>query len=281
VLATRPTDAQALLTRATILRVLGRYTEAGRACEQFAATVEPQIAALCRESLRSLRGELASAYAVLRSLSPQGWLNAERSWLYSELGEMAVRLGLETDAERWFLADLKLTPGDVYVRAAYSDLLLRQGRAREVLSLLQGQDSFEPLLLRMAIAQQGLRDPRGELSRARLRNAFEAECARGEVVHRREQARYLLEIEQRPALALETARANWQQQREPEDALVLLAAAWAAGSPAVAAPALEFIYRSGLEDARLQPYLQTAPSAMRARFSFASTVHTPTVPVAP
>src|SRR5260370_19906884 len=32
----RPNDPQALLIRATVLRVLGRYPEAGAACEQFA-----------------------------------------------------------------------------------------------------------------------------------------------------------------------------------------------------------------------------------------------------
>src|ERR1700734_632809 len=36
-LAVRAHDPQALLIRATVLRVLGRYPEAGRACEQFSA----------------------------------------------------------------------------------------------------------------------------------------------------------------------------------------------------------------------------------------------------
>jgi tetratricopeptide (TPR) repeat protein len=226
-LAARPGDAQALLTRATVLRVLGRYPEASAACLQFAPRVDPQIAQLCVQSLRGLSGQLESAYAALLQVSPQGWLNAEKSWLYSELGEMALRLGLETDAQRWFLQDLKLAPSDLYVRAAYADLLLR-----------------------IAIAQRQLRDSRLAPTSARLRAAFSAEAQRGEAVHRREQARFLLEVEQQPQLALQVALENWTLQREPEDALVLLAAAQAAGRPAAAAPVLEFMRSTGLRDAR-------------------------------
>src|SRR5450755_4753335 len=39
-LAARPNAPQALLIRATVLRVLGRYPEAGLACEQFSRLVE-------------------------------------------------------------------------------------------------------------------------------------------------------------------------------------------------------------------------------------------------
>lgn len=261
-LRVRPNDPQALLTRATILRVLGRYREASAACEQFARSVDPRLSALCIQSLRGLNGHLDSAYAALLQLSPQGWLNAEKSWLYSELGEMAVRLGLDADAQRWFQQDLNLAPADFYVRAAYADLLLRQGRAGEALTLLQGQESFEPLLLRIAIAQKQLHDPRLALSSARLKAAFAAETQRGEAVHRREQARFLLEVEDQPKLALAAASENWAVQREPDDVLVLVAAARAAGNPAAAEPALDFVRSEGLRDARIVP-APTAPVAAR------------------
>src|ERR1035441_3057785 len=234
----RPAAPDALVLHATVQQsrhefsaapcirwVLGRYREASAACEQFARSVDPRLSALCIQSLRGLNGHLDSAYAALLQLSPQGWLNAEKSWLYSELGEMAVRLGLDADAQRWFQQDLNLAPADFYVRAAYADLLLRQGRAGEALTLLQGQDSFEPLLLRIAIAQKQLHDPRLALSSARLKAAFAAETQRGEAVHRREQARFLLEVEDQPKLALAAASENWAVQREPDDVLVLVAAA--------------------------------------------------------
>jgi tetratricopeptide (TPR) repeat protein len=250
-LALRPKDPQALLIRATVLRVLGRYPEASAACERFSGLVDPRLGALCVQSLRGLNGHLESAYAALMQISPQGWLNSEKSWLYSELGEMAVRLGRDADAERWFQQDLSLVPADVYVRAAYADLLLRQNRAGDVLRLLQGQESFEPLLLRIAIAQRQARDPRLAQSAARLQAAFAAEEQRGEAVHRREQARFLLEVQDQPALSLAAALENWTVQREPDDVLVLVKAARAAGRPAAAEPALEFVRAESMSDVRV------------------------------
>jgi tetratricopeptide (TPR) repeat protein len=250
-LAVRPEDPQALLTRATVLRVLGRYPEASAACERFSRLVEPRLAALCIQSLRGLNGHLESAYASLAQVSTQGWLNSEKSWLYSELGEMAVRLGRNAEAERWFQQDLRLAPADFYARAAYADLMLQEGRPGETLALLAGQESLEPLLLRIAIAQKQLHDPALGQSSARLRAAFAAELQRGEAVHRREHARFLLEVLAQPELSLAAALENWRVQHEPDDVLVLLHAASAAGNPGAAAPAIDFVRSQGQSDARI------------------------------
>jgi tetratricopeptide (TPR) repeat protein len=257
-LAVRPRDPQAQLIRATVLRVLGRYPEAGAACDQFSALVDPRLGALCIQSLRGLNGHLESAYAALMQVSPQGWLNSEKSWLYSELGEMAVRLGRDADAQRWFQQDLSLVPADVYVRAAYADLLLRQSRPGDALTLLHGQESFEPLLLRIAIAQRQLRDPRLAQSTERLQAAFAAEEQRGEAVHRREQARFLLEVMDQPVSSLAAALENWTVQREPDDVLVLVNAARAAGKPSAAEPALQFVRTEGLSDVRVNAAVAVA-----------------------
>jgi tetratricopeptide (TPR) repeat protein len=250
-LTARPHDPQALLIRATVLRVLGRYAEAGAACERFSGLVDPRLGALCVQSLRGLNGHLESAYSALVQVSTQGWLSSEKSWLYSELGEMAVRLGRDADAQQWFQLDLSLVPADFYVRAAYADLLLRQGRPDEALTLLRGQESFEPLLLRIAIAQRQLHDPRQAQSSARLQAAFAAELQRGEAVHRREQARFLLEVEDQPKRSLDVALENWTVQHEPDDVLALVYAARAAGNPAAAEPALDFMRTQGLRDVRI------------------------------
>jgi tetratricopeptide (TPR) repeat protein len=244
-LRANPADAQAMLTQATVLRVLGRYTEAQAACERFASRVSSQLGSVCIQGVRALTGHLESAYETLSAVTTQGWLPAERSWLYSELGEMAVRLGRDTEAEHWFQADLALAPADFYVRGAYADLLLRDGRAAETMRLLEGYDSFEPLLLRIAIAEQQLHAPALDASRARLDAAFAAELERGEAVHRREQARFLLEIEHQPPQALRAAQADWRVQREPADAQVFVAAAEAAGQAAAATAARDVLRQAG------------------------------------
>jgi len=250
-LAARPNDPQAWLTRATVLRVLGRFTEASTACAQFARWADPEVSVICQQGILGLAGHLDSAYAILAAASTQGMVDLERSWRASELGDMAVRLGRDADAERYYRAALQATPGDFYLRAALADLLLRQRRSAETLVELAGHESIEPLLLRLAIAQRQERDPGLRHSRELLLAAFSAEAARGEAIHRREQARFLLEVEDRPREALGVALANWSLQREPDDLLILVQAARAAGSLGEADAALNFARAQGLHDARL------------------------------
>src|SRR5205807_29705 len=56
--------------------------------------------------------------------------------------------------------------------------------------------------------------------------------ARGDSLHRREEARFKLKIENDPRAALALARENWNVQREPADLRVLLEAAHAADDTA-------------------------------------------------
>jgi hypothetical protein len=244
----RPDDAQAWLTSATVLRVLGEYDQSLAGCARLADLV---VAQLCEQGVLGLTGGLGAAYATIQQIDSQGMPPEERAWRDSELGEMAVRLGRDVEAEHWFQNGLRASPGDFYIRAAYADLLLRNGRAGEALTLLKGQESLEPLLLRIAIAQKMLRDPGLEQSSARLAAAFAAEAQRGDGVHRREEARFLLEVRGEPREALAAALENWKVQREVEDVLVLLRAARAAGTPNAALPAVAFVREHRVQDVRI------------------------------
>jgi tetratricopeptide (TPR) repeat protein len=250
-LAARPEDPQAWLTRATVLRVLGRYDEASRSCEHLASAADAAITTLCSQSLQGLSGHLEAAYAALASLPAQPLSAAARAWRDSELGEMAERLGRDTAAERWFREGLQLAPDDFYMRAALADLLLRQRRTAETLTLLADYQSMEPMLLRVALAQKERGDPRLAQTSVQLSAAFTLEEQRGDAVHRREQARFLLDVAGQPAAALAAAQQNWRVQREPDDALVLLRSAQAAHQPEAARPALQFLRQQRLEDVRL------------------------------
>jgi trans-aconitate methyltransferase len=85
---------------------------------------------------------------------------------------------------------------------------------------------------------------------------------RGSVIHRREEARFTLEILDHPAEALALAQANWQVQREPWDARLVLAAALAADRPSEAQPVVDWVRRTGLED----PQIEQLVERVAARF---------------
>ena len=258
-LRARPGDAQAWLTRATVLRVLGRYDEALASCQHLEPAADAAIVTLCTESLLGLTGHLQIAYTTVAAL-PQASLPPEaRAWRYSELGEMAERLGNDAAAEHYFQEGLHVAADDFYMRAAYADLLLRHGRAAQTVQLLAGYESMEPMLLRIAIAHRMLHDGADPGSRALLATAFQVEQQRGDAVHRREQARFFLDVEPNPGAALAAAQENWQVQREPDDALILLRAASAAGQSPAAQPARQFLQQVHLQDARMAGL--TAPTA--------------------
>jgi hypothetical protein len=117
--------------------------------------------------------------------------------------------------------------------------------------LLSGKESMEPMLLRIAIAHRLLQDNLSAQADALLAEAFHLEEQRGDAVHRREQARFFLDVEPQPLAALAAAQENWRVQREPDDLLILLRAAQAAHQPQAGQPARQFQQQQGLEDARL------------------------------
>ncbi len=252
-LAVKPNHAQALLTQAFILQVQGRYQEARRSCRSLPRGLHPLVVVTCVARIESLTGRSTSAYALLnRGL--ESWTDADdrlRLWALTNLGEIAQRNGDLGAAEDHYRDGLNLGQRDAYLRGAYADLLLDGGRAAETRDLLAGDTRIDSLLLRLALAEAQLGNAVAEEHRAALAARFAASRQRGSAVHRREEARFNLEILGRADDALALALANWQVQREPADARLLLAAALAAGKPGQARPALDWLRETGLKDHRL------------------------------
>ena len=72
-------------------------------------------------------------------------------------------------------------------------------------------------------------------------------------LHLKEEAHFELEVRGDAVTALGLALANWNIQKEPSDARLVLQAAVAADDPAAAAGVLAFLEKTGLADMRLKP----------------------------
>ena len=72
--------------------------------------------------------------------------------------------------------------------------------------------------------------------------------ARGTALHVREEAMFTLKLLGDAAHALALAQQNWQAQREPADARILLEAAIAAHQPQGATEAVKWMEQTGIED---------------------------------
>jgi hypothetical protein len=81
---------------------------------------------------------------------------------------------------------------------------------------------------------------------------FAAGRERGTTVHIREEARFTLALLHDAGRALPLAQANWNVQREPADARILLECALADKNRAAARPVLDWLNSNHVEDFRLR-----------------------------
>jgi hypothetical protein len=249
-----PRNAQAWLVRAVILQVEGDYTKALGNCLSLARLAETLVTAICVDGVSGLSGRAAASYDDLAQMlahAPRAESGEIRLWALTVLAEAAVRLGDSGAAERHFKEALALGIRDVYLLGAYADFLLDRNRPQEVRSLLEKEVRIDPLLLRLALAEQSLGSPEMSGHIADLVERFAEARMRGDTVHRREEARFNLYLLKQPRDALRLAEANWAVQREPWDARLLLETALAADEPSAARPALDWLATSHLEDRHL------------------------------
>lgn len=254
VLATQPRHAQAWLTQAVIQQVQGEPVAALRSCLAFQRIAPSLLSSACLNGALARSGQAQFASANLHhALENTGEANSEeRLYALTVLAEIAEQLGDAPAAEQHFRAALKLGRRSVYLLSAYADFLLDQNRPAEVCDLLRDEQRADNLLLRLALAERRLDDPAWHYHAEMLEARFTAARQRGDGVHIAGEARFRLDLRQQPQEALALAQRNWaQQQREPQDARLLLEAALATGQPTAAREVLDWISRVKLEDRRL------------------------------
>lgn len=253
VLRLQPTNAQAWLTKASILQVQGHYEEARRACGRLMLLAQRHIVLTCLSDVAGLTGQAARSQELLvRVANQSGVPDRERLWALTALAELSARIGQPQAAEKYFAEARRLGVKDQYLLSAYADFLIDQGRAPEVVRLLEGDIKPDGLLLRLAVAEQALDLPRAREHTAMLGARFSASRDRGTRVHLREEARFTLVLLANPREALLLAQANWEIQKEPWDARLLLESALASGDFTAAKPVVDWLRTNQVEDTRLR-----------------------------
>ena len=257
-----PQSPEPLLWRTAIFMVQARYSDAAAECTRLAPLADPLIATGCSAYVQAATGQLEAAYQTLAAAvkaTPQA--PAELLlWQNTRLAEMAWRLQRFDVAEGHFKAALKLGVTDQFLLGAYADFLLARQRPAEVMALLADWERSDILLLRLALAGKAAKDQRATGWAAQLRDRFAAAALRGDRLHEQEAARFELAIEGNPAKALAAASHNYEVQKEPRDADILLRAALAAGRSQPAQPALDWLQSSRYED----PALSAVAAQVRA-----------------
>ena len=257
-----PQSPEPLLWRTAIFMVQARYPEAAAECTRLAPMTDPLTSTGCSAYTQAATGQLEAAYQSLSAAvkaAPQA--SAELLlWQSTRLAEMASRLQRFDEAEGYFKTALKLGVTDQFLLGAYGDFLLARQRPAEVITLLADWERSDILLLRLALAGKASNDPRATGWATQLRERFAAAALRGDRLHEQESARFELAIEGNPAKALAQASHNYEVQKEPRDADILLRAALAARQSQAAQPALDWLQSSRYED----PAISAVAAQVRA-----------------
>lgn len=256
--------AQALLTRSTVLTVLGRFQEAASDCAALPDAPDRAVRLLCAAQAQAGGSGAPRTLRVLALYFRQGGFASDpalRRWGDLILGELAARQGASALAADAFQAALREDAGDSYSLAAYADFLLDQDRAAEVRDLLSDRLQADGLLLRHAIALRRLGDARAAQEADMLAARYAAARARGDHTHKREEARYLLALRADSAAALALAQQNWEVQREPADLRILAECAEAARDDRTRQQVRDWLRQTGLVDLASQSVRTLQPKA--------------------
>ncbi len=255
VVADNPSHAQAWAWIAAISLVMARFDDARAACTSLKPHASALLASACDAGILSTTGQAAAAASQLKAAlaTPAAQVATdERLWALTRLAEALERAGQAPQAEAAFREALALPRKDQYLRAAHADFLLDQGRPAEVLKALADASASDVLLLRLALAAKAANDPSLPRWRDALAARFQAAAQRGDTTHRKEQARFMLQVLGDAAGALPLAQQNFAQQKELADARLLLEAALAARQRSAAEPALRWLADSRAEHPRLR-----------------------------
>ena len=248
-----PGNAQAWLTLASLERLSGRYAQSQLACAAVAQAHQLWYAKVCSLETESLQGQTAQTprdFQLLLSTAPSA---AQAAWVDSLLAESEERAGRDGAAALAYQRSLQAEP-DLYTALAYSDLLLRSGRARAALKLLAPLPQTDAVLIRRAHALRLQGDKGWKAVTDELHARDAALRLRGDDVslHAREAGLIALWLDDQPRAALQRAQQNIQLQKEPIDWWLALQSARAAGDDQALLAFQQALAAIGLQDQRLQ-----------------------------
>ncbi len=245
-------DREALLMRAQVRLHLHAPQEALADCTALMPLADLLTSTTCIAQARAAQGDLRRAQTLLlRVLERQaGGDVATRSWASGVAAEFAARCRDATAADRWYREAFELDPNSHYARITYADWLLSAGRFDQALQVARRGASLADRARGVLAARDA-----ATLDAQRLQLAWQEAAARGEKSHLRDRARFELVLLRDPAKANATARMNFQQQSEADDALLLAATAAASGDQESLRLVREWQQRHRYEDARLDTLL--------------------------
>lgn len=243
-----PRSLQGWLTLATVQLVTGDVADAITTCRKLFDLGRDDIGFLCIASASTLRPEAAELRRRLdQAIAAKAFAPDLQGWALGLAGEYARLAGDSAAAITAFEQVVANDPLALRDRLMLVDLEIERGQTKTALALLQQAAPVDGARIRRAYLR-GLDGQPDEVAQEMDALAAElaANLALGNNSHAREEALFSLLLTGDAGMALERALANWDLQKEYDDARLLLAAAQAAGKPEAAAGVTAWLTLEGL-----------------------------------
>jgi Flp pilus assembly protein TadD len=256
-----PGDAQARLSRATVLMVQGDAAKARADCSALFDLGQSPIAAVCLAQTLGATGQLERATETIELLLRRDALPTPslRAWALGSLADFSSRRSDMAAAERYWREALALTPWEESIRCNLGDIMIARGAAREALALLDLPQPSVGMLVRRALAQAQLGEKvEHRNTTERIDQRLRLELQRGERVHLREEALLALGTGKPPHETLSLAKANFAVQREAIDVRLFARAASRARDAAALEQIHDWVRQTGFKDRLVQQLLDGA-----------------------
>ncbi len=208
--------------------------------------------------------ELAVCQAILQYRSGQPSLAAARfkqivalpgfagplaqDWLRLHWGEALRTSGQYDEAIKVWQAHLARRPAAHPIRLALAELLNKQGQAAAAKAVANVPNPSDALLVQSLLASRALKDAETAKLATQVAARFDSQALRKEALIERPQMVYLISYGQDPQAGLAMAIANWRDQQEPADAVLLLQAALLTQQPKAGASVLDWMRKTGYTD---------------------------------
>lgn len=214
--------------------------------------------AVCQSILQYRSGQAGAGAARFKQLValPDYAGPLAQDWLRLHWGEALRTAGQYDEAIQVWQAHLTKRPGAHPIRLALAELLNAQGRPAAAKTVANVPNPSDALLVQSLLASRALQD--GETARlaAQVAARFGSQALRNESLIERPQMVYLIHDGQDTQAGLAMALANWRDQQEPADAVLLLQAALLTHQPKAGAGVIDWMRKTGYTEPALAALVQ-------------------------
>lgn len=227
-------------------------------CEQLAQRAGTQEGKACQAILAYRTGQAVDAVQALKALvaAPDFQGNLAQDWLRFHLGEAQRTAGQFAAAQATWTKHLARRPSAHAVRLSLVELLNARGEHAQAKRLATMPAPTDALLVQQLLASHALADADAPRLAQQVEDRMAAQALRQDPLIERPKMVYLIQFGKDVPAGLALALENWQAQKEPPDALLLVEAALKLKRPQEAVPVLDWMAKTGYTDPALAALAQ-------------------------